>query len=234
MLKIPATAFCALLAAGADVQAQQQDAQHYIETLRNGIGIIRYCQGNGHLTFAMASEAIAPMESTLGLLSQGRNATPEQVEAADAAEKNGAAGKVGPASTDISENAKQMNTTTAQLCQDMHAKIAASIVPDEDDYKRALVEVYENVRNKIGVTHYCGARGHIIPTRAEEVASALRNKLPPEQPPEATASGDAAEKEGTAGKFGRSPSQIDLVEMGPQAAAGMCEMLVSNFAEEAK
>jgi hypothetical protein len=245
MLKIPATALCLLLAAsanvqaqqpgllvppGADVQAQQQDAQYYIETLRNGIGILKHCQSSGHLTPDMANEAIAYMEGTLNLFSP----TPEQMEAGAAAEKKGADGKVGPASVDIAESAKEMGATPALLCQDMHAKIMASTVSDEEDYKQALQEAYQNARNKIGVIRYCGEKGHIAPARAQDVANILQQKLPPDQNQGAVASGDAAEKEGAAGKFGLLPPQIDLVEMGPQAAAMMCETFVSSFAEEKK
>jgi hypothetical protein len=246
MLKIRAAALCLFLAVSADVQAQQegmllppganvlpqQDAQHYIRTLRQLIGVIKYCGSSGHLTDAMAKEAVAHTQDTLLLITTGRNPTPEEAEAADAAEKMGAAGKVGP-SMDIAERAKQMGTTPAQLCQDMHAKMAASILSAQDDEKRVIQEIYENVRNQIGITRYCGEHGHITPARAE-VAGSLRKESPPEQTPAAIASADAAEMEGAAGKFGLSPPVIDLADMGPGAAAALCDTLVSGFAGETK
>jgi hypothetical protein len=245
MPKIPATALCLLLAAGANVQAQQpgmlmppgvvppkEDGQYYIEVLRNVIGIIRYCQSSGYLEPAQANEAVAVVKGSLDLLTRGRESTPEQTEAADAAEKKGAAGKTGPASTDIGENAKQMDTTVAHECRIMHARMTGSIVADEEDYKRALQDVYKDVRNKIGVTHYCREQGHIPPAKADEVSASLRSGISWEQTPGEIASGNVAEKEGTAGKFGLSPPLIDLVEMVPKAAADMCETLVSKFAEE--
>jgi hypothetical protein len=201
-----------LLPPGANV-LPQQDAQHYIRTLRQLIGVIKYCGSSGHLTDAMAKEAVAHTQDTLLLITTGRNPTPEEAEAADAAEKMGA--------------------TPAQLCQDMHAKMAASILSAQDDEKRVIQEIYENVRNQIGITRYCGEHGHITPARAE-VAGSLRKESPPEQTPAAIASADAAEMEGAAGKFGLSPPVIDLADMGPGAAAALCDTLVSGFAGETK
>jgi hypothetical protein len=80
---------------------------------------------------------------------------------------------------------------------------------------------------------YCRDQGHITPARAEEVIVFFRRLIdnyPLAQTPEAAASGEEAEKDGLAGKWGP-PPRIDIAGMAPlMTAASLCETLSSGIA----
>jgi hypothetical protein len=86
--------------------------------------------------------------------------------------------------------------------------------------------------------HYCRDKGHIAPARAEEAIDFLQRVLPqllPVQNPETAASGDAAEKDGVAGKWGTTTPRMDIEGLAPMmSAASMCQTLSSGIERKAK
>jgi hypothetical protein len=234
MLKSPAmfAALGLLLAAGAGMPAKAQetaDGLGQYEIIRNGMGILKYCQSSGHITAGMANEALAIYQSALDPVTS--SLTPEQKAAGDAAEKHGREGLAGgPKAPDFAEHARLMRTTPVALCQDTHRRIVT-----REGLPRQ--EAYEHARNQIGLMHYCRDKGHIPPARAEEAIGSFQRLLPqllPGQNPEAAASGDAAEKDGVAGKWGP-PPRMDIKGLAPMmSAASMCQTLSSGIDRKAK
>jgi hypothetical protein len=147
------------------------------------------------------------------------------------AERNGVQGKfgVGDEAGGIAEEAKRVQSTPAALCQETYKKIV-------EQATTTSLEAYAQMRNQIGIMHYCRDKGHITPARAEEVIVFFQSALgqvPPERDAETAASGDAAEKEGTEGKWGP-PPRMDIAGMEPlMSAATMCETLSSGFSGKA-
>ena len=123
-----------------------------------------------------------------------------------------------------------MQTTPAALCQEMHGKIVEQV-------RTTGRAAYAQVRNQIGVMQYCRDKGHITPAKAEEVISFFRGVLdnyPPELGLESAASGDEAEKDGVAGKWGP-PPRMDIAGMAPlMTAASLCETLSSGLGGKEK
>jgi hypothetical protein len=108
-----------LLAAGAGMPAMAQETDDGLgqyEIIRNGMGILKYCESSGHITAGMANEALAIYQSALDPVSS--SLTPEQKAAGDAAEKHGREGLAGgPQAPDFAETARRMRTTPPRFAR---------------------------------------------------------------------------------------------------------------------
>lgn len=105
-------AFAETAAAPAgDAAAPAGDAAANYEAARNQLGVLKYCQAQGHI----GADAAAIQEKMIAMLPPG------DVARGDAAEAAGAGGKViamGQEMT-LEDGAKAQNTTVEALCQQM-------------------------------------------------------------------------------------------------------------------
>jgi len=92
--------------------AQQQGGDLRYETIRNKVGLLRYCRDKGLLDAATTDKAIRQAQGELKPLP-----APADKGRGDAAERAGQAGLFGVTRRDVATFATLMGTTPAELCQ---------------------------------------------------------------------------------------------------------------------
>ena len=107
------SALAALLSLGAanGVAAQQDDSVYL--SMRNTIGLLRYCQAQGFLDAAIAEAKSANIKTVIASLP-----APANPAEGDEREKAGEAGKWGSRQTDAAEHAKMFDMTLEAQCQE--------------------------------------------------------------------------------------------------------------------
>jgi hypothetical protein len=92
--------------------AQQPGGEGDYETLRNRLGLLRYCRDKGLINGATSDRAITKVQSELRL-----TRAPTDKGRGDAAEKAGHSGLFGSTRRDVVTFATAMGTTPAELCK---------------------------------------------------------------------------------------------------------------------
>jgi hypothetical protein len=163
-----AAASALILALGLVAPAQGQDRQtnDFYATWRNAVGILRYCEAQGHLTADLAEDGIA----SLGffLLNEPAIPTPAERALALAWEKEGERGRITSSARTVAQEAALAKISEAIFCRNLRTKVL-QLQPTQQRHDPG-----ERIGLQLGAVNYCRDKGHITPVTAERIVSLLR------------------------------------------------------------